>query len=224
MIDLNQQQCICITGAGGKTTLMKALMKKYAHKKMLITTTVHMEKPDCMIVEDASIDEVDKAFKHSNTLACVYPSSRGVVGFDLECLKQLYSCCDLMLIEADGNHNHPFKLDREHEPVLVDFMTLGIAVLSMSAYGKTFKEAAYPAEYSAKMCHRLIDDRIDCADFVLAARQLIAKFGSHPAVFLLNRVTEDNLTAAEAIREALDFPVIFWHEGESIYEENSMCI
>lgn len=224
MIDLNQQQCICIIGAGGKTTLMKALMKKYAHKKMLITTTVHMEKPDCIIVEDASIDEVDKAFKHSNTLACVYPAARGVVGFDLECLKQLYSCCDLMLIEADGNHNHPFKLDREHEPVLVDFMTLGIAVLSMSAYGKTFKEAAYPAEYSAKMCHRSVDDRINSEDFILAARQLVARFKEKPAILLLNRITKENIEAAEVIRAALAFPVLFWYEGESEYEENSLCI
>lgn len=221
---IDQHHCICITGAGGKTTLIKALMKKYAHKKILVTTSVHMEKPNCMIVEHEALDEVSEAFKHSNIIACVHPSSRGVTGFEPECLKELFQICELMLIEADGNHNHPFKVDRENEPVLVDFMTIGIAVLSMSAYGKTFKEAAYPAEYSAKMCHRLIDDRIDCADFVLAARQLIAKFGSHPAVFLLNRVTEDNLTAAKAIREALDFPVIFWHEGESIYEENSMCI
>lgn len=224
MIDLNQQQCICITGAGGKTTLIKALMKKYAHKKILVTTSVHMEKPNCMIVEHEALDEVNEAFKHSNIIACVHPSSRGVTGFEPECLKELFQSCELMLIEADGNHNHPFKVDREHEPVLVDFMTLGIAVLSMAAYGKPFKEAAYPAEYSATMCHRLVDDVIDCEAFVLAARQLIAKFGSHPAVFLLNRVTEDNLTAAEAIREALDFPVIFWHEGEGIYEENSLCI
>lgn len=224
MIDLNQKQCICITGAGGKTTLMKVLMKKYADKKIIATTTVHMEKLDCLLVEDESIDEVMNAFKQSNVIACVHPSSRGVIGFDPVCLKQLYSCCDLMLIEADGNHNHPFKADREHEPVLVDFMTLGIAVLSMSAYDKTFKEAAYPAEFSAKICHRSIDDKIGCEDFVLAANQLIGKFKGKPALLLLNRITKKHLKAAEAIREALAFPVLFWYEGESEYEENSLCI
>lgn len=222
MIDLNHPQCICITGAGGKTTLMKALMKKYAYKKVLVTTTVHMEKPDCLIVEHESLNEVSNAFKHSNVIACVHQSSRGVIGFNQECLKQVAPCCDLMLIEADGNHNHPFKVDRDHEPVLVDFMTLGIAVLSMSAYGKTFKEAAYPAEHSAKLCHRSIDDVIGCEDFVLAARQLVSRFNEKPAILLLNRITKENIKAAESIREALAFPVLFWYEGESEYEENSM--
>lgn len=224
MIDLNQQQCICITGAGGKTTLMKALMKKYVDKKIIVTTTVHMEKLDCLHVEQESINDVCNAFKQSKVIACVHPSSRGVIGFDSDCLKQLVSYCDLMLIEADGNHNHPFKVDREHEPVLVDFMTLGIAVLSMAAYGKTFQEAAYPAEYSASMCHRLVDDVIGCEDFVLAARQLVSKFKDKPAILLLNRITKENIKAAEAIRDVLDFPVLFWYEGESEYEENSLCI
>lgn len=225
MIDLNHQHhCICVTGAGGKTTLIKTLMNKYAHRKIVVSTTVHMAKLDCLLVEDEAMDEVSEAFKQSNIIACVHPSSRGVTGFEPECLKELFQICDIMLIEADGNHNHPFKVDRDHEPVLVDFMTLGIAVLSMSAYGKTFKEAAYPAEFTAEICHRRVEDHIGCEDFVLAACQLIAKFGKHPAVFVLNRVSEDNLKAAQSIREALGFPVIFWHEGENEYEENSVCI
>lgn len=106
-------------------------MDKYKDRKVFVSTTVHMERPACMIVEKEDINQVQRALMHENVIACVHDSRRGVTGFTKECLRQLYPLCDLMLIEADGNHNHPFKVDRDHEPSLVDFMTLGIAVLSM---------------------------------------------------------------------------------------------
>ena len=219
-----KRQCICVIGAGGKTSLIRLLMDKYKDRKVIVSTTGHMERPACMLVEKEDVNQVQKALMHENVIACVHDSRRGVTGFTKECLRQLYPLCDLMLIEADGNHNHPFKVDRDHEPSLVDFMTLGIAVLSMSAYGQSFAEAAYPAAFSAEYCQCKINDPIDEAAFIKAAKQLISRFNKTASCLLLTHCSKQTAAAARAVRRALDVEVIIWWEGEKEYEENSLCL
>ena len=76
-----KRQCICVIGAGGKTSLIRLLMDKFKDRKVIVSTTVHMERPACMLVEKEDINQVQMALMHENVIACVHDSLRGVTGF-----------------------------------------------------------------------------------------------------------------------------------------------
>ena len=48
--------------------LLHNLMDKYKDRKVIVSTTVHMERPACMLVEKEDVNQVQRALMHQTGL------------------------------------------------------------------------------------------------------------------------------------------------------------
>lgn len=135
---------ICITGGGGKTSLMQLLAEEYKSKglKVLMTTTTKVQSP---LVYNWKCDQV---FTNEIEVSSFTPNSPCSVLFAQPCknpeklsapdysiLKKLTERYDVVICEADGSKQQPIKWHTEKDPVVPDFCTYTIAV--MGSWGKT---------------------------------------------------------------------------------------
>lgn len=137
--------CISITGAGGKTTLLTLLASAYRAigKSVLITTTTKIQSPKLfdfsqdiyfLNERDVLMHEVKKGevvfFSDLHIMdpkKCVAPRK--------EILDILLPRYDVVLIEADGAKCLPLKMHTDRDPVMLKQTTATIAVMGSSAYG-----------------------------------------------------------------------------------------
>lgn len=173
----NKKRIVCIVGAGGKTSLMYWLAGEAAGrgKKVIVSTTTHILKPDNNYVE--SFDEVKRLWAEGQyavigteeknkvsankdasdgTGLCKLTSINNKEGNDYELCKLTFPSTDvyefvkketdLILLEADGSKGIPCKVPADHEPVILNECDLVIAVVGMTALGQKLKEACFRYE------------------------------------------------------------------------------
>lgn len=164
VLTINKGEKISIVGAGGKTTLMFALAEELKKRgRVLITTTTKIYLPtpnqyDCLILKDRFKDNKKEESNHrvnkkrvylyyenmnenkrEDNKVNVYGSSineeNKVLGVNDKDIYDVLDEYDYMLIEADGSKKKPLKGWREDEPVISNFTSMTIGVLS----GEVFK-------------------------------------------------------------------------------------
>ncbi len=164
VLTINKGEKISIVGAGGKTTLMFTLAEELKKRgRVLITTTTKIYLPtpnqyDCLILKErfkANKNEESNHIvnrkrvyvyyesisenKREDNKVDVYGSSineeNKIVGVNDTDIYDVLNEYDYMLIEADGAKKKPLKGWREDEPVISNFTSMTIGVLS----GKVFK-------------------------------------------------------------------------------------
>ena len=111
-IRLPKHAVISIVGAGGKTSLIFAWARELAAsgKKVVITTTTHMYRPESMEEDNIRIVAQDDPERPGKVMA---PPS--------DVLDSLRETADVVLIEADGSRRMPLKWPAPWEPVVPDF-------------------------------------------------------------------------------------------------------
>ena len=140
-----EHSVISVSGAGGKTSTLRLLAKKFKERglSVLITTTTKFQGPkqfdwDCdyYYSDEASVlnHEVKKGeavyFAHFNLVDMKkYTSPR------LEILSILVKRFDVTIIEADGSKMLPLKLHSDRDPVIIDETTATLAIMGASALG-----------------------------------------------------------------------------------------
>lgn len=160
-LNLTYPAIICLTGAGGKTSIMYELARDgvRAGLKVLVMTTTHIWKPaygmgrwneeklGMPVVWARDEAEIDWAQE------CVYvlgdedeKDNRKLVEKADTDYSHLKDIADLILIEADGAKGYPLKVPRESEPVIVPECDLVLGVIGLSALGKNVSEACFRAE------------------------------------------------------------------------------
>lgn len=135
---------ICITGGGGKTTLMECFAShlRSKGKKVLLTTTTRIRSP---YLHDYHADVV---FGDDSVLS-FFPSGPCVVAYALEnretgkwscpplgnldVLRQRY---DVVLCEADGSRGLPLKIHTRRDPVVPPFCTYTVSVMGLQGIGQ----------------------------------------------------------------------------------------
>lgn len=133
---------VCITGAGGKTSLMQLLASYYKGigKTVLMTTTTKIQSPEVYkwncdkVFTDA---ESVMAFEPNKPCSILYANSYSdekLCSPTLEVLKMLKEKYEVVLCEADGAKQMPIKWHTSKDPVVPNFTTFTIAV--MGAWGK----------------------------------------------------------------------------------------
>ena len=134
---LPEHAVISVVGAGGKTSLIFSWARELAAsgKKVVITTTTHMYRPDRMEEDGIRIVVSDDSERPDKVKA---PPA--------EVLDRLRDTADVVLIEADGSRHMPLKWPADWEPVIPDYTDITVCVAGLSAIGKKTADVVYRAD------------------------------------------------------------------------------
>lgn len=144
---------VCLTGGGGKTTLLYALGQNLARRggRVLCTTSTRIFRPApeqsprfLACADPARIPTLSEP----GMLTAGKPAGEGhdpdhLRGYGREDLDALLerNVADWIVVEADGAARRPLKAPAEHEPVIPARTRIVIAVVGLSGVGKAFTDA-----------------------------------------------------------------------------------
>ena len=189
---------ISVTGAGGKTSLISAWARELASsgKKVIITTTTHMFRPEFMEEEGIKVIAADDPEDPGKLTA---PPD--------DIMAHLKDEADVVLIEADGSRRMPLKWPAAHEPVIPDYTDITVCVAGLSAIGKPVTETVYRADEMPETLKR------DTVDFNLVHALVSSVNGGRKGVrgefrVFMNQVDNDTDRLAAAYRLQQFFAVL----------------
>ena len=185
-INITKKHFISIVGAGGKTTLLYYLSRKFRdmNRKILLTTTTHIYMPTENIFDSSLIsDDEENIIKYAVSIerSGVYLIGSSIneegklKGLDLDALDKLsrLNVFDFILVEADGSKNKPIKAPTEWEPMVPESTTIMIGVIGLDSLGRFVdSDTVHRSEEFCRICECRKGDIIDEA--------MIAKLISHP--------------------------------------------
>ena len=153
-----EKPVISLVGAGGKTTCAYLLAEELAGegKKVLVTTTTHMEHPNFLGRNgaiDQSPEEIAAALEKS---PIVTAGTSGLGGMKMRALPEevfgaVLPYFDAAVIEADGSKRHPFKVPASHEPVIRKETTHIMILAGMPAMGRPLCRVCFRMEEAEKL-------------------------------------------------------------------------
>ena len=156
---------IIVCGAGGKTSYINNISKKYKNKKVIITTTTKIFKTENYI---SHIDE--ETFKNNNiiTLGKEFDKYKLIYAGNKE-LKNALRYADIIFIEADGSKYHALKIPNDKEPVIPDFIINYISeiivVMGVHAIGRKLSEVCYRYNLAKDLEYNKEVD-LDCIKYI----------------------------------------------------------
>ena len=156
---------IIVCGAGGKTSYINNISKKYKNKKVIIMTTAKIFKTENYI---SHIDE--ETFKNNNiiTLGKEFDKDKLTYAGDKE-LKNALRYADIIFIEADGSKYHALKIPNDKEPVIPDFLINHISeiivVMGVHAIGRKLSEVCYRYNLAKDLEYNKEVD-LDCIKYI----------------------------------------------------------
>ena len=192
---LPEHAVISVVGAGGKTSLIFAWARELAAagKNVVITTTTHMYRPECMEEEGIRIVAADDPERTDKITA---PPS--------DVLESLRETADVVLIEADGSRRRPLKWPGDREPVIPDYTDITVCVAGLSAVGRQTEDVVFRADELPEAIKR------DTVDVNLIHKILSSRSGGQKGVrgefrVFLNQVDDDidRLAAAYRLQQIL---------------------
>ena len=208
---MKDRHCFSFVGAGGKSSLIEVMATwgTKQGKKVLVTTTTHIFRP-----------EPEKLARTPEDLERIWGAGDWAVIGVVEVkqpqklkmpnpawMRQAMALADLVLIEADGSKRLPCKVPAAHEPVILPETEVVIAVLGLSALGRTVKECCFRLEETEKLLGADEDHLLSCEDMakILASEEGLRKgVGGRKYVAALNQCDDDQRRAAgERIGEML---------------------
>lgn len=141
---------LSFVGAGGKTSGMLELARDLAAqgKKVLVTTTTHMEhplnlnQPGCV---DASAEEIAEQLEKNGFLIAGSRAEQPgkIKGLSVPVWEQVRKKADVILVEADGAKRFPLKVPGKQEPVIPKECTHILIFAGAGALGRTLKESCF---------------------------------------------------------------------------------
>lgn len=139
---IKKGEVICITGAGGKTSLMFFLAEKLSKKgKVLITTTTKIYIPEKNSFEKMYIDNL--VVKGDNKNIFIEGKStlgNKIIGISYKEIEKRKENYDYILIEADGAKEKILKGWNEKEPCIPEIATMTIGIVNIKSIGKRVEE------------------------------------------------------------------------------------
>ncbi|MBW5380707.1 selenium cofactor biosynthesis protein YqeC, partial [Brachyspira hampsonii] len=134
---------IIVCGGGGKTSYIKKLSESYKDKKVVITTTAKIFKPekytetiDAHSFDNENIIVLGKEYDEKKLM---------YVGY--EQLENAIKYADIILIEADGAKYYPIKIPNDEEPIIPKFLYGRIyqivIIMGLHSLGRKFKEVCF---------------------------------------------------------------------------------
>ncbi len=146
---------VSFVGAGGKSSLIDAIAKWSSSqgKKVLVTTTTHIFRPqdEFLAMNEKQLQEIWAAGHWAVIGATEEKDPQKLKMPEFDWMRQAMELSDLVLIEADGSKRLPCKVPADHEPVLLPESDIVVAVLGLSALGRSLKECCFRLEKAKKL-------------------------------------------------------------------------
>ncbi len=164
---------IAAVGAGGKTSLLRALAAEYQMigRKPVVTTTTHILKENSpAFLENPAIEELTDVLEREGWVFTGGKADRGRAGILPEnILKQVLELPCPVLIESDGARMLPVKIPAAHEPVILPQTTCVLSVYGLDAVGKRIGEVGFRPELMARFLGKCPEDVLEPRDIALLA-------------------------------------------------------
>ena len=224
VLTLNKGEKISIVGAGGKTTLMFILAEELKKRgRVLITTTTKIYLPkrnqyNCLILKASFGDYLTEESKHTlgenevyvyygdiseikaeNSGIDVYGSSineeNKVVGIDDKSISNIFNNYDYILIESDGAKEKPLKAWKEDEPVVSNFTSTTIGVLSGEALNlKIHEKNIHRIEEFLKLTNGSVGNSINEEDIIsiIFKPEGLFKNSKGKRILFINKIEEED--------------------------------
>ena len=147
-----------VVGAGGKTSLVHKLAEEYRRqgKKVFVTTSTHM-----LIEEDTVVsgdtDEIIEVLEKTGYVMAGTSEGRKISTLPVDVYEKICPYADVVLIEADGSRQLPFKFPNDTEPVIYDNVDEIIIVAGLHGLGEQAKDVVHRLELAKK--HISISDQ-----------------------------------------------------------------
>lgn len=216
---LQRGECIALTGAGGKTSLMFALAKKCSGP-VVLTTTTHLGAWQAPLAEEHVILTPGEALSTQlsesfHTLLLTGPAGKDdrLAGLEPHQMEALRAFCleqgIPLLIEADGARQRSLKAPADHEPVVPEWVDRVIVTAGLNALGQPLDETTvHRPERFAALSGMALGDWIttDGLIKVLGSREGGRKGvpqGARRTLFLNQAETPELLAEAGRIAAAL---------------------
>jgi probable selenium-dependent hydroxylase accessory protein YqeC len=146
-IDPDQNELVCLVGAGGKTTTLFRVARelKRLTKRVLVTTTTAIlcpsqEECDEVIVNSSNDPEIFAEVTKGSVSVFGSELLDGgkLKGIDKEFIDEIYkkNIFDHIIVEGDGSKQRPIKAPAYYEPVIPQNTTRAIGVVGLDAIGK----------------------------------------------------------------------------------------
>ena len=194
---------ISLVGGGGKTTTMFYLGRYFAKKgkKVAITTTTHIVKPDVYILID-SAKELEKVEFRDEPVVIGKDAGEKLSSLDIIEVQCLNKYADIVLVEADGAKRLPIKIPREGEPVIPENTDICIVCMGIDAVGKKISEKCFRYE-RAKEIFGWNEDHIlseeDAARILTDKRAEFKGINNRKTLFIINKADSE-----EDVKKALE--------------------
>lgn len=227
IFDIKKGDIISITGAGGKTSLMASLALALSKKgRVLSTTSTKIAMPDKGF--DRIFTSFREYFDDKDSLSlCLGEKVPGVdklssIGY--ENLQKIKDDFDYVLIEADGCRNLPLKFWYTYEPVIYDFSTKVIGILSVKIMGKAASpDLIYNYEGFSKNIGTGIIDTKKLNKLIAYDDGFYKGFGKEKYFFFNQVESEKDFDFIEEFKEAFNFSdikLIYGSVKEGKFYEN----
>jgi len=138
-LDISTGSVVAVVGCGGKTSLVELMADRLREKKVLISTTTKIYPPkmkDIMLCETLVQCEEHEPRTGIQCMGLLNSASGKLEALPEAFLANLQPRYDIVLLEADGSRGLPCKGWLADEPVVPDYCTHTLGLITMGALGK----------------------------------------------------------------------------------------
>ena len=143
-LNLSDKCIVGIVGCGGKSSFIELLAGSFQTKKVLVSTTTKMfPLKDQRVMQCQNLQQCldHKAQAGIQSFGIMNTETGKLEALPQETLHGLIASYDLVLLEADGSKNLPCKGWLDYEPVVPEYCTHTVGILTMKALGSAATEA-----------------------------------------------------------------------------------
>ncbi len=144
-LNIEKYTYISIIGAGGKSSLIEEIVRTTSKKKIAITTTTHILKPE-IYLSNITEENVKESFETHNIMTFGEDKGEKLSSPPRLFFDYIDKYADLVLIEADGAKRFSFKAPNKREPVIIKETQCTILIVGISVLGKNIDEYCHRPE------------------------------------------------------------------------------
>lgn len=171
--DRGREPRIAAVGAGGKTSLLRALAAEYQMlgRKPIVTTTTHILRENSpAFIESPTLEELMEVLDREGWAFTGGPAKEKRAGsLPEDILKAVLALPCPVLIESDGARMLPVKIPAPHEPVILPQTTCVLSVYGLDAVGRRIRDVGFRPELLAEFLGKCPEDVLEPGDIALLA-------------------------------------------------------
>ena len=204
-LDLSKKYIISFVGGGGKTSSIYNLAEELSNcnKKVIVTTTTHMQMLKGKIILNDNICEIKSMLSKNDYITVgIKTKDDKITSVSEDKVRELSNICDFLLIEADGAKMLPLKAPASHEPVILEISNMVVGVCGIDALNKSIGDTCHRAQIVSELLNKDLESLIEVKDisYILSSKSGQMKDVKTNMEYrvIINKV-DDNLKLEQAV-------------------------